>query len=112
MVFICAILSCKGIADARKEVLPLDTMKVVIWDLLNADEWNNIQIGKDTSIRKTKNNLRLYQKALLIHHISKDQFYYSYSYYEDHPDQMKTLMDTLSAFGQKQKEKFEMRPVP
>ncbi len=88
------------------EVLPFDTMKVVMWDLLNADEWNNAMIEKDTALRKTKNNLKLYQKTFAMHQISKEQFYYSYKFYEEHPDQMKVLLDTLSAFGQKQKIKL------
>src|ERR1035437_2174827 len=99
-------LSCNGKTETKMEALPFDTMKIVIWDLLNADEWNNLQLQKDTALRRTKNNLKLYQKVFAIHHIDKDNFYYSYKFYEEHPDRMKILMDTLSAFSQKQKEKL------
>lgn len=105
-------LSCNRKPEIKMEVLPFDTMKIVIWELLNADEWNNLQLQKDTTLRRAKNNLKLYQKVFAIHHIDKDNFYYSYKFYEEHPDKMKTLMDTLSSFSQKQKEKLTLLPIP
>jgi len=86
------------------ELLPFDTMKVVIWDLLNAEEWNKTLLEKDTALLKMKNNLKLYQQALLMHQITKEQFFYSYKFYEEHPDKMKALLDSLAIFGQKQKD--------
>ena len=85
------------------EVLPFDTIKVVMWDLLNAEEFNNILIIKDSTLKKTKNNLKLYQQVFFMHHLSKEQFYYSYQFYEQHPDQFKTLMDSVSSYGPRQR---------
>jgi hypothetical protein len=102
--------SCKG-KSTKTQVLPLDTMKVVIWDLMNAEEWNNLAIVKDTALRKSKNNLKLYQQVFFIHHLSKEQFYYSYQYYEQQPDKMKILVDTLSAFAERQKDKSLRMPT-
>ena len=85
------------------EVLPFDTIKVVMWDLLNAEEFNNILIIKDSTLKKTKNNLKLYQQVFFMHHLSKEQFYYSYQFYEQHPDQFKTLMDSVSTYGPRQR---------
>jgi hypothetical protein len=104
--------SCKG-KNAKMEILPLDTMKVVMWDLMNAEEWNNVIITKDTTLRKSKNNLKLYQQVFFIHHLSKEQFYNSYRYYEQRPDKMKVLVDTLSSFAEKQKSKMiKVSPAP
>jgi len=88
------------------EILPFDTMKVVIWDLLNAEEWNKSLSERDTSLLKTKNNLILYQKTMLMHHLNKEQFLYSYKFYEEHPDKMKLLIDSLSVYGQLQKDRL------
>ena len=87
----------------KMEVLPFDTIKVVMWDLLNAEEFNNILIIKDSTLKKTKNNLKLYQQVFFMHHLSKEQFYYSYQFYEQHPDQFKTLMDSVSTYGPRQR---------
>jgi hypothetical protein len=100
------MLSCKGKYSPTK-VLPFDTMKIVILDLMNAEQWNNFIIVKDTSLRRTNNNLKLYQQVFFIHHISKEQFYNSYQYYEEHPDRMKTLLDSLTTFDERQKSKIK-----
>src|ERR1035437_2934423 len=94
------MLSCKGKYSPTK-TLPFDTMKVVILDLMNAEQWNNFIIIKDTTLRKKNNNLKLYQQVFFIHHISKEQFYNSYQYYEEHPDRMKTLLDSLATFDER-----------
>jgi len=105
------ILSCKG-KYSQMKVLPFDTMKVVILDLMNAEQWNNFIIMKDTALRKTNNNLKLYQQVFLIHNINRDQFYNSYQYYEEHPDRMKTLLDSLGTFAERQKSKIKKPIVP
>lgn len=102
--------SCKE-KNKKIEVLTFDTMKVVVLDLLIADEWNNILITKDSTLKKTNNNLKLYQQVFFIHHISKNQFYYSYQFYEQHPDKFKALMDSVYAFGSRQKYKTKIKPI-
>jgi hypothetical protein len=84
----------------------------VILDLMNAEQWNNFIIIKDTTLRNSKNNLKLYQQVFLVHHVNKDQFYYSYQYYEQHPDRMKILLDSLTTFAERQKSKMKKPPVP
>lgn len=103
------IFSCKT-KNKKMEVLPFDTMKVVIWDLLNANEWNNTLIIKDSSLIKSKNNLKLFQQVFYIHHTSKEQFYYSYQFYEQHPDKLKALMDTISTYGPRQRFMPSIKP--
>jgi hypothetical protein len=105
------MLSCKG-KNTKMKVLTFDTMKVVILDLMNAEQWNNFIIIKDTTLRNSKNNLKLYQQVFLVHHVNKDQFYYSYQYYEQHPDRMKILLDSLTTFAERQKSKMKKPPVP
>lgn len=106
-----AIFSCRG-KNANLKALPFDTMKVVILDLMNAEQWNNFIIVKDTLLRNSKNNLKLYQQVFLVHHINKEQFYNSYQYYEEHPDKMKTLLDSLSTYSERQKIKIKKTTIP
>lgn len=105
------MLSCKGKYSPTK-TLPFDTMKVVILDLMNAEQWNNFITMKDSTLRKKNNNLKLYQQVFFIHHISKEQFYNNYQYYEEHPDRMKTLLDSLSTFEERQKNKLKKPVIP
>ena len=104
-LFLISILSCKG-KNKKMEVLPFDTVKVVMWELLSADQLNEMFVIKDSALKKTKNNLKLYQQVFFIHHITKEQFYFSYQYYEQHPDKFKILMDSVSAYGPRQRFKM------
>lgn len=96
------ICSCNG-RNVKIKSLSFDTMKVVMLDLMNAEQLNNFISIKDTSLRRSKNNLKLYLQVFSIHHISKEQFYFTYQYYEEHPDKMKTLLDSLSVLAERQK---------
>jgi len=101
MIFMCS--SCKS--KANKDILVIDSMKVVMWDMLNAGEWSNVLIAKDSSFLKKHDDIKLYEQIFFIHHITKDKFYNSFKYYESHPDKMKVLMDSITDFGNREKKK-------
>jgi hypothetical protein len=45
----------------------------------------------------------LYEHVFTIHHISKEDFYKSYRYYQQHPDKNKVLFDSLYAVVNRKK---------
>lgn len=102
--------SCKS-KNLSVSVLPMDTMKVVMFDLLIADEWHNTLAVKDTMIGKMKNNFKMYQTVLDIHKITKGKFDSSFNYYTEHPDQMKILIDSLTAYTTRLKGKATYKEV-
>jgi hypothetical protein len=48
-----------------------------------------------------------FEQVFYWHHITKSSFFHSLSYYEQHPDKMKKLIDSLSAYGKR----ITMHPV-
>ncbi|HKB42904.1 MAG TPA: DUF4296 domain-containing protein, partial [Chitinophagaceae bacterium] len=50
---------------------------------------------KDTSLNKDTSSIKLYQQIFRIHHISKQEFQQSFSFYRSHPDLFKTVLDSL-----------------
>jgi len=90
---------------SAKKLLVLDTMKVVMWDMLKADEWHIRRIQKDSTLRAKKENIRLYEQVFAIHGITRDQFYNSFKYYESHPNECKVLFDSVEAFGTRERER-------
>jgi hypothetical protein len=95
-MIVALIISCKS---KEKEIISLPEMKLVMWDMLNADALYNQIIIKDSTARINKENLRFYQDVFNIHHITKERFYNSYRFYASHPDNMKILIDSLNAYG-------------
>jgi hypothetical protein len=103
---ITAIISCKKKAT-EEDILSVNAMKVVLWDINNADAWFN-QIPNTDSLHKTrKMNIQLYEQVFVSNKTTKKQFYNSYQYYQSKPDKMKTLMDSVVAYGERIKKSYK-----
>ena len=102
--YILALLTILIACNSNKQLLPIQKMKVVMWDMVNADEWMKLAAVKDSTIILKKENIALYNKVFALHKISKDEFYTSYSYYQNHPNEMKILLDSIAAYGVKQRD--------
>lgn len=88
------LMGCR-LAGDKKKILPLDTMKVIMWDMLKADEWYIRETVKDSTLKNKNENIRLYEQVFVIHGITRNQFYASYKYYESHPAEFKVLIDSV-----------------
>lgn len=86
-------------------ILPADKMQVVMWDMMRADE-----LAMDATARDTARNSMLshaigyYQQVFAVHDITKEEFYRSLAYYQEHPDQNKVLMDSVQAIGNRERD--------
>jgi len=101
LLVIVLLAGCNG--SAPKNVLPVNTMKVVMFDMLKADEWYARKLVGDTLMLKVKEDIPLYEQVFAVHKITKKQFYDSYHYYEAHPIAYKELVDSLESYANKQK---------
>ena len=104
-LFFFLFSSCR-LSSSRNEIIEIDSMKSIMWDMIRADEYYLRIIVKDTLAVKRKENIRLYEEVFSIHHTSKKQFDDSYKYYAAHPDQYKQLVDSLDAFSYIEKNKL------
>jgi uncharacterized protein YcfL len=87
-----------------KKIIPIPEMKLVMWDMISAEEWMKIVASTDSTININKKNISLYNKVFNLHHISKEDFFDSYHYYQSNPNDMKILMDSLTTFGTRTKD--------
>ncbi len=61
-------------------------MQAVLWDLMRADQFlADYVFNKDSSLDKTTESLKYYQKIFAIHKVSKEEFQESFSFYQAHP---------------------------
>ena len=86
-----------------KNVLPVNTMKVVMFDMLKADDWYARIIVGDTLMQKAKEDIPLYEQVFAVHKLTKKEFFDSYHYYEAHPIAYKELVDSLESYANMQK---------
>lgn len=99
---LCALFGSCASDEIPKEVLPINTMKVIVWDMAVADQVTiNKHLYKSDSLKlMTTMN---YQKVFAIHKIDKKKFYDSYTFYEGHPKYLKILYDSVTSYGNRAK---------
>ena len=90
------LIGCKN-DNAPSGVLSKDEMRSVLWDMMRADQFlADYVFSRDTTLNKKSESIKLYREVFDIHHISKEQFQKSYTYYKTHPLLLKVIMDSLS----------------
>lgn len=107
----CLITSmgCRSAVPAEGLLVP-DSMKVIMWDMMKADELYLRISAKDTTAARRKENIRLYEQVFAVHKITKKQFDSSYHFYATHPDQFKLLLDSLDVYALRERTKqFEKK---
>lgn len=106
ILVVCMLVACKS-KSKTEDTLPINDMKTILWDMENADVWFN-QIPLTDSVHRTRQmNIQLYEQVFASHNITKKQFYNSYQYYQTRPDKMKTLLDSVVAYGERIKKSYK-----
>jgi hypothetical protein len=98
ILFVFILLAaCKNKDGVPGNVLPRLKMQSVLWDMMRADQFlSNYLLNKDTSLNKKSETIKLYEQIFHIHHITKEEFKTSLSFYRSHPLILKEIMDSLS----------------
>lgn len=81
-----------------KNVLGQHEMTHVMWDLIKADELVYNNATKDSTINKKQESIKLYEQVFRIHGTSKEKFEESLAFYQNRPDLLKIVMDSLRNF--------------
>ena len=92
------LFSCNTIT-VPKDVLPEKKMRAVLWDMMRADEWVNYERNRDTAVNQVTRSKELYQQVFQINGITAAQFKKSFQFYQNHPDLLKPLLDSLQKRG-------------
>ena len=96
------MLACGG-EKIPKNVIPVNDMSKIMWDMIKMDEYYLRLTAKDTLNLKIKENIRLYEQVFSSYGIKRKNFYDSYHYYEAHPSQFKVLIDSIDAIAARER---------
>lgn len=105
IILIFCFAGCKDEKELPPGILKAEKMQEVFWDVIMAEAYTTQFIKKDSSRDTQLENAKLQQQIFAIHKISKQEFYNSYNYYNSHVDLMRTLLDSITAKGEKEKER-------
>jgi hypothetical protein len=104
LVLSCCCIVVLYACNQKQKVIAIPQMKLVMWDVITADEWMKRQFPTDTIVDSTKKNIALYNKIFSLYKLTKEDYYSSYDYYKNHPNEMKILLDSLAAFGTRKRD--------
>jgi hypothetical protein len=103
IILILIVTAGCGGNSTDKKVLPVQDMKLIMWDMLKADEYYIKLTTNDTAQQFKNENFRLYDQVFRAYKINRKQFYSSYKYYESHPDLFKVLIDSVDEVAKRQR---------
>ncbi len=72
-------------------------MQEIIWDMLRADALSYQIANSDSTKLADDERAKLKRQVFKIHNITEDQFDKSYSYYVQHPEIMRNMLDSLNS---------------
>lgn len=94
------ITGCTDKDETPSGILPREEMGNILWDMVQADQYADIAVMKDTARTNKKiETLKLYDMVLRMHNVSRDQFKQSFQFYKDRPDLTRPMFDSLLARG-------------
>lgn len=106
LITICLVaFACSSPNKIPDDIIGIDSMKKIVWDMLRAGALSQNLIKKDSVLFK-KETLENYQKVLDMYGLTKDEFFKNYNYYLQHPDKNKILMDSLQTYSNNQRLEF------
>ncbi len=110
-IFLFLLIGCSD--KMPKDVLEPQAFQNIQWDLMRADEMVEFYRATDTNYPAEKKRLEYYNQILLLHQVSQQQLNKTIDYYTAHPVQLRKIIDSLEAMGQRlQRQKSDTAPTP
>ncbi len=78
-----------------KGIIKQEKMQVIIYDLMQTDEYLSTQI-RDTTIKEKMQRSMNYEQVFRLHNTTRKSFYRSYKYYQKRPDLHKKIFENIS----------------
>lgn len=88
--------SCSSNSNVPPRIIKPAQMQQIIWDIVRGDILAQQIVDKDSTKNIKDESLAISEKIFLIHHVSRDKFDESISFYSKHPQLLKTILDSLS----------------
>jgi hypothetical protein len=76
-------------------ILPQQKMRLIIWDLLRADEYINSFMANNNKVDLKTERFVLYEQVFKLHAVDQKKFQKSLSFYQTRPDLFKVIADSL-----------------
>jgi hypothetical protein len=96
------LFSCSN-EKSKEQQIPMEKLKIVVWQLMKADELYTRKSQADTTWKNEKKNLQFYQQIFELNKIDKVQFYKQMDYLKTRPAEYKELIDSVNEVSKREK---------
>jgi hypothetical protein len=100
-IFLILIFSCQPIA--KENLVDINKMKIIVWQLMQVDEYYLRVSLLDSTWRMNKKNVQMYQQVFDLNKVDRTVFYITIADLESHPDEFKKLMDSVNEVSKREK---------
>ena len=101
LISLMALLSCKP-TTKKENLIDINKMKVVVWQLMQADEYYTRASLLDSTWKLNKKNVQMYQQIFDLNKVDRVAFYHTIDYLERHPIEFKELMDSANEVSKRE----------
>ncbi len=105
MIGMLFLMACK-VEKKPADNIPMDKMKTVLWQLMQADEYYTRMSTIDTTWKIHKKNVQFYKQIFELNKVDRVAFYNTIDYLQKHPVAFKELMDSTYALSKREKLKL------
>lgn len=105
ILFLLSLLSCQEKGQPKNRV-PFDKMKVVLYQLMKADEYYTRTVSSDSTMQRERKNIQFYKQVFELNKVNREDFYETLTYLQKKPIEFKVLMD--SAYELSKREKLQL----
>ena len=105
LIFISA---CSSQSSQKPGLLSQRKMEAVIYDMMLADRYSN-QFMINDSLKKDSlklESMKLFNQVLAFHGVTKKDFYKSFDYYMNRPEEIRVIFDSLVSRSNQTKERL------
>jgi hypothetical protein len=105
------VVSCGSRGRVPADIIPSAAMETIIWQLMQADEYVNTIVAKDTTKKSNTERMIRYQQVFELNKTTEAEFKKSYQFYMAHPDITKIVFDSIIAkAGRQRVELYKSKP--
>ncbi len=102
-VIICFFLLACQQTDQQDNRVPFDKMKLVLYQLMKADEYYTRTVSSDSVMQKERKNIQFYKQIFEMNKVNRDDFFATLTYLQKRPIEFKVLMDSAYALSKREK---------
>lgn len=109
LIAIILFFSCSQKTKVPDAVLPPLVMEKLLMDMMRAEELLNRRQG-DSTLGDSLNRISLYNSVLASYKTDKKRFQRSFIYYENHPNLLKPVLDSMYQRANKRTDTINLPP--